>query len=328
MKKSKLSLSTKFVGLLLVVIALNGYAYYSILQNIYLAQLKAQAQTVVGNVEAFGAWVAGNGRVWIKDKDNNSFLSKAAFHPEGEPDKTVHFYSKNPALAQREFSEVVAQSNSPAKFRMTSLNVMNPINAPDPFEITALNSVKNSGSKEYYDFIDGNYRYAKAVYHGESCISCHGDPAKAPVDVISRYGDKNGFGFIEGDLAGVISVTIPSRKLYFNVLSFVGLKEIVLIILSIFIVLSFVRTALINPIKKLTNAAHDISTGKDAAIDVEGITEDTRNEVHQLILALNRMRTSSQVAIKKMREAEATSKDILAKAKAAIAKLKRDNNLK
>ncbi|MDZ7923696.1 MAG: DUF3365 domain-containing protein [Marinagarivorans sp.] len=327
MKKSKLSLSSKFVGLLMVVIALNGYAYYSILHNIYLEQLKAQAQTVVSNVEAFGAWVAGNGRVWVKDKDNNSFLSKAAFHPEGAPDSTVHFYSKNPALAQREFSEVVARSDSPAKFRMTSLNVMNPVNAPDEFEITALNSVKNSGKKEYYDFVGGSYRYAKAIYHSESCIGCHGDPAKAPADVISRYGEKNGFGFMEGDLAGVISVTIPSRKLYFNVLSFVGVKEIVIVIFSIFIVLLFVRIALINPIKKLTSAAHDISTGKETPINIDGIAENSRNEIHQLSLALNRMRTSSQVAIKKMREAEATTKDILAKAKAAIAKLKRDNNL-
>ncbi len=326
MKKSKLSLSSKFVGLLLVVVALNGYAYYSILHNIYLEQLKAQAQTVVGNVEAFGAWVAGNGRVWIKDKDNNSFLSKESFHPESAPDSTVHFYSKNPALAQREFSEVVARSDSPAKFRMTSLNVMNPVNAPDEFEITALNSVKNSGKKEYYDFVAGSYRYAKAIYHTESCISCHGDPAKAPVDVISRYGEKNGFGFMEGDLVGVISVTIPSQQLYANMLSFVGAKEITLVMLSMAIMLMFVRLALINPIQILTNAAHDISTGKETPINVEGISEDTRNEVHQLSLALNRMRTSSQVAIKKMREAEATSKDILAKAKAAIAKIKRDAN--
>src|SRR5256885_9692246 len=34
--------------------------------------------------------------------------------------KAVNFYSKNPALAQREFSEVVARSGSPAKFRLTS----------------------------------------------------------------------------------------------------------------------------------------------------------------------------------------------------------------
>ena len=45
-----------------------------------------------------------------------------------------HFYSKNPALAQREFSEVVEKSSSPAKFRMTSHNFMNPVNKPDAFE--------------------------------------------------------------------------------------------------------------------------------------------------------------------------------------------------
>lgn len=320
MKKSKLSISVKFTALLAVIIALNGYAYYLILQNIYLQELKAQAQTVVGNVEAFGTWVAQGGRVWVKGKSSDSFLSQESFALLNDSQEQVHFFSKNPALAQREFSEVVAKSASPAKFRMTSQNVMNPVNAPDAFEIAALAKVGGAGVVEYSDFVGGDYRYAKAVYHKESCIACHGDAKNAPADVISRYGTQRGFGFKAGDLAGVISVTIPSRKLYESIWGFVGIKELALILTSIVLALWFVRSALLVPIKRLTEAAHDISTGKDTHIDTEGIDTNTNNELHQLTLAISRMKNSTNIAMKKMREAKTAAVDILAKAKVAVAK--------
>jgi len=324
MNRSKVSISSKFTALLLIIIALNGYAYYLILQNIYLQELKAQAQTVVGNVEAFGAWVAQGGRVWVKDKSSNSFLSQESFAQLNDSQEQVHFFSKNPALAQREFSEVVAKSSSPAKFRMTSQNVMNPVNAPDAFEITALGKVGATGVVEYSDFVGGDYRYAKAVYHNESCIACHGDASKAPADVISRYGTQHGFGFKTGDLAGVISVTIPARELYKSIWSFIGIKEVLLILSSIVLALWFVRSALIAPIKQLTQAAHDISTGKDTHIDTAGIDVNTKNELHQLTLAISRMKSSTHIAIKKMREAKTAAVDILAKARVAVAKARED----
>jgi len=308
MKKNKISISTKFVALFLLIVGLNAVAYYFMLQNIYQQELESQAKTVVSNVESFGAWVAQNGRVWVKEGSKESFLSQELYNISCEGDNAqsyVHFYSKNPALAQREFSEVVAKSASPAKFHMTSQNVMNPINVPDAFEKTALDIVTKTGVAEYSEFVGGQYRFAQTIYHKASCISCHGDPAKAPEDVIKRYGAEHGFGFKEGDVAGVISVTIPANPLYMKALNFVGLKEIALIFASFVIALWFVRSAIILPIKKLTEAAHDVSTGKETLIDTSGIDVNTGNEIHQLTLALSRMRNSTYLAMKKMREARA-----------------------
>jgi len=306
--KNKISISSKFVFLLLLIVGLNAIAYYFMLQNIYQQELKSQAKTVVSNVESFGTWVAQNGRVWVKEGSRDSFLSQELYKASCEnldDQSFVHFYSKNPALAQREFSEVVAKSKSPAKFHMTSQNVMNPVNAPDAFEKTALAIVTKTGASEYAEFINGEYRYAQTVYHKASCISCHGDPAKAPEDVIKRYGSEHGFGFKEGDVAGVISVSIPASPLYLRALHFVGIKELALILIPFVIALWFVRSAVVTPIKKLTQAAQDVSTGKDAVIGIEAIDPDTRNEIDQLTLAFNRMRNSTQLAMKKMREARA-----------------------
>lgn len=175
-------------------------------------------------------------------------------------------------------------------------------------------------------FCRGDYRCAKSVDHKESCIACHGEASKAPADAISRYGAQHGFGFIVGDLAGVISVTIPSRKLYESIWSFVGIKELALILKSIVLALWFVRSALIVPIKHLTEAAHDISTGKDTPIVTEGMDVNTKNELHQLALAISRIKNSTNIAIKKMREAKTAAVDILAKAKVAVAKAREDSH--
>ena len=131
------SLTVQFAFVFLVALALVGAAFYLILDRIYVNQLKSQAETVADNVDAFGSWVAQYGRVWVKN-DNKSYLGprEPAEPEEGTPEGTVpppgakltpvDFYSKNPALAQREFSEAVERSPSPSKFRLTSHNVMNP----------------------------------------------------------------------------------------------------------------------------------------------------------------------------------------------------------
>ena len=298
------SISTKFFLLVLLMLILNGVAYLLVLQNIYHAELRSQATTVVANVEAFGSWVAKHGRVWVKGDSEASFLSKVELLDPSQANAASTFYSKNPALAQREFSEVVALSSSPAKFRMTSHNVMNPVNKPDAFEKDALAQIGATNQTEFARLQDGEYRYAKAVFHTEGCIACHGDPAKAPADVISRYGDQNGFWFKEGDVAGIISVTIPAESLLTKFSNFVGPVELLLVMCSLLLALWFIRSALISPIKKLTGMAHEVSMGGTASIPVQEIPQDTHNEMDRLTVAVARMRNSTYLAIKKMREAQ------------------------
>lgn len=298
------SISNKFFLLVVLILLMNAGAYTLVLQNIYQAELKSQAQTVVANVEAFGTWVAKHGRVWVKGDSEDSFLSKAELQDTTHTNNVAMFYSKNPALAQREFSEAVAKSASPAKFRMTSHNVMNPINQPDSFEKDALAQIGATNQADYSRLENGEYRYAKAVFHTAGCIACHGDPAKAPADVITRYGDQNGFWFKEGEVAGIISVTIPAESLLTKFSNFIGPIELLLIVSSLLMALWFIRSALINPIKKLTLMADDVSKGGNSSITVHDIKEDTRNEMDRLTVAVARMRNSTYLAIKKMREAQ------------------------
>jgi len=303
-----MSISTRFALVFLLALGLVGTAFYLILDRIYVNELKSQAETVADNVDAFGTWVAQYGRVWVKD-DARSYLGhmpllQADDSATGTPAalKAVNFYSKNPALAQREFSEVVARSGSPAKFRLTSHNVMNPANAPDAFERVALTRIRQHGLKEYFELTDDGFRYARTLYHKAACITCHGEADRAPNDVKVRYGTTNGFGFHAGDVAGVISVRLPARSFSQVALTIGGGGELGIVIAAFLIAMLFVRFAIVRPVRRLTEASHQISLGQPANLGVGGIARTSRNEIHQLALAIDRLRRSVNIAMRKLGE--------------------------
>lgn len=308
MLKRRMPITAQLFLLLLVVLIANAAAYFVILQNMYYQELESQAKTVVANVEAFGAWVSRSGRVWTRAEDQD-FLSRIEVQEVGQPDNVFHFHSKNPALATREFSEVVAQSQSPAKFRMTSHNVMNPNNKPDAFELRALEAIQKGNLTQYSEHGKDVYRFASPVVHVASCISCHGDAANAPQDVLEVYGSENGFGFKEGDLAGVISVTLPKRTIVQSTLTMFSFAEAAIIFISILPILWFVRKAVILPVRRITFVAESISKGKEADIDAAELSPESPNEIDQLTLAVSRMRSSFSIAMKKMKEAREAAKN-------------------
>jgi hypothetical protein len=303
------SIATQFAVVFVLSLATLGAAFYFILDRVYYNQLKSQAETVADNVDAFGSWVAQYGGVWVKDNDKSylghmPLLQKTVAGGEPDPGKapaTVNFYSKNPALAQREFSEVVEKSASHAKFRMTSHNFMNPVNKPDAFEERAIATVSKSGLKEYYEVLPGSFRYARTLYHKASCIKCHGDPASAPNDVKVRYGTERGFNFKEGDVAGIISVRVPTRPFMEVALSVIAPWQIALVVLAFLVSYFFIRVVVVRPIQRITAATAQISVGQEADLGVAGLSERSSNELHQLALATERLRTSLEMAAKLVR---------------------------
>jgi Protein of unknown function (DUF3365) len=303
------SIATQFAVVFILSLATLGVAFYFILDRVYHNQLKSQAETVADNVDAFGSWVAQYGRVWVKDNDKSylghmPLLQKTVASGDAGANSAlaaVNFYSKNPALAQREYSEVVEKSSSHAKFRMTSDNFMNPVNKPDAFEERALATVKQSKLKEYYEVLPGSLRYARTLYHKKSCIGCHGDPDSAPNDVKVRYGTERGFNFKEGDVAGIISVRVPTKPFLDVALSVIAPWQIALVVVAFLVSYFFIRFVVVRPIQHLTAATAAISVGEEADLGVEGLSEGSSNELHQLALATERLRTSLEMAAKLVR---------------------------
>jgi len=302
---SRMSITMQFALVFLVALGLIGGASWLILDRIYLTQLKSQAETVADNVDAFGSWVAQYGRVWVRDDDRSYLGHLGLFQADdmaATPPKVteVNFYSKNPALAQREYSEVVERSASPSKFRLTSHNVMNPNNKPDAFEDGALRRIRDGGLKEYYELLPGGFRYARTVYHKASCIVCHGDANTAPNDVKVRYGTQNGFGFKEGDVAGIISVRLPARSFWDVAQEVVGIWQLLMIVAAFVIAMVFIRYAVVGPIRRLTLATQQISVGKAADLGAAKIDAKSGNEIDKLALATERLRLSINMAMKRL----------------------------
>jgi hypothetical protein len=295
------SIAVQFTVVFVVALLLVMGSFYLVLESVYRNELKAQAETVADNVDAFGSWVSQYGRVWVRD-DNKSYLGQVTLQtsPEGGvPADQWHFYSKNPALAQREFSEVVEKSTSPAKFRMTSHNFMNPVNKPDAFESKALDKVRSGRLTEYYEILPDSFRYARTLYEKASCLACHASAASAPNDVKERYGVEHGYGFREGEVAGIISVRLPIRSFWNVAASVVGPIQIALLVTAFLVAFLFIQFAVVRPLRKLTVAAEKISTGQAADLGASRLDRKSGNEVRQLILAVDRLRASMMMAIQR-----------------------------
>jgi len=299
------SLIVRFSLLFVVALLLMGSAYYILLRQVYYSELQREARSVADNVDAFGKWVSQYGRVWVKDRPDTVYLSQVSLDTPAtrtSAESHVSFFSKNPALAQREFSEVVANSPARAKFRMTSDNFMNPVNKPDEFEAGAIATIKSKKLDEYVEVRDGSYRYARKIVHVETCIACHGEALAAPTDVTARYGTEHGYGFKAGDVAGVVSVTLPMEPLLQASVKVLGPLEVGLIVLAFLILYLFVHLGIVRPIKKLIRDADNISVGKPVDLDATKIAQNSHNELTQLMGAIARLRTSMDLAIQRMKQ--------------------------
>ena len=179
---------------------------------------------------------------------------------------------------------------------------MNPGNTPDPFEVAALHRIRDDGLREYFELTPDGFRYARALYHKASCIGCHGDAAAAPNDVKVRYGTAHGFGFKEGEVAGIISVRLPARSFWDVAVIIVGGWQLAMILGAFLIAMLFMRFAIVNPVERLTRATHQISLAQPADLGVAGVGRHSRNELHQLAIAIDRLRRSIHIAMRKLGE--------------------------
>ncbi len=103
-----------------------------------------------------------------------------------------------------------------------SLKARNPADRPDPWEaelLRQLEQAKAAGAlpgevAQVLEDANGHrvLRYAKPLVVGKACLACHGDPAQMKPEVRERlaelYPDDRATGYREGDLRGIVSVTV------------------------------------------------------------------------------------------------------------------------
>jgi diguanylate cyclase (GGDEF)-like protein len=161
----------------------------SLIQDIILARGRSLFQQIV----LTRSWAARYGGVYVRKGpgvESNPWLE----HPDLEAADGSLYTLRNPALITREISEI-AEKQKEYRFRITSLNPINPGNAPDDFERKALESFE-TGSAETWSTVDvpggREFRYMGALKTEASCLACHASQ-----------------GYKVGDIRGGISVGFP-----------------------------------------------------------------------------------------------------------------------
>lgn len=299
----KKSLHVKFILTLLLTAGIIIAAGYLAAHQLRTQLLRNTAQAIADQVIAFRSWIAGSGVVWVDNLQGLApdYLGKASCG-------NTTFYSKNPALATRELSDIVARSRINAKFRVTSDNYRNPKNSPDPFEAGAIHTFKMDMAKtpqQRVDFVESFegpwYRYAVPVKVAKPCLRCHGSQNDAPAEVLEKYGTARGFGYKEGDIRGVITVELPVVSLLSA--SPVTHAPSLALILAAFLINFFVMEKMIvKRLARMTDATEKMVQG-DIEVDItKDYKKESKDEIDVLYRGVDGMRRSVKIAMDRLRK--------------------------
>jgi nitrate/nitrite-specific signal transduction histidine kinase len=79
-----------------------------------------------------------------------------------------------------------------------------------------------------------------------------------------------------------------------------GPLQIALLVSAFVISVLFIQFAVVRPIKRVTSAAERISVRQQADLGAAGLKRTSANEMHQLVLAADRLRASLTLAMQRL----------------------------
>lgn len=298
---SRLSIQIKYSLLFFITLALIAGGLFIGVYNLKQRQLHNEAMAVAEQVIAFRAWVAGTGVVWVDHlaPEFSDYLGKKT--GVGTNSSAMEFYSKNPALATRELSELANKTSTRATFRVTSDEYRNPANAPDDFENASIQLFKSDKNLRYNDAIEeGFYRYSQPILVRESCLKCHGDPKDAPPEVIEKYGNQKAFGYKIGDVRGIISVKLPDITVTDAMRTLLNPYTLGLIGLAFLLNFLYAQRSIIARLQRLAKTTERLAAG-DLDLPLE-IKPNSRDEVDHVTRAVDLLRNSVVVAMRRLQK--------------------------
>jgi methyl-accepting chemotaxis protein len=80
----------------------------------------------------------------------------------------------------------------------------------------------------------------------------------------------------------------------------VGPLQVALLASAFLVAVLFIQFAVVRPIKRVTRAAERISVGQQADLGAARLERTSANEIHQLVLATERLRASLLLAMQRL----------------------------
>ncbi len=250
-KTIRLSLRKKFfLSIFLIIVPVIGVIFaWAVIRNERNAtnQVINQARVLSRQIIMTRQWVSDCGGVMVPRTSEGAKSFRYFFDDRLQTDRGT-FNRFTPAMVTKKLSQYSLRENL-YRFRLASLNPMNPDNSPDAFEQMALLRFIHQKSDEVYLFDkNGNehiFRYTVPLYVDKACIECHPN-------------------FSKGTIGGCLSIFFPSLQVEQSLqstrlrLAVAGAGLILLTILTLFFLL---RQVVIKPVNQLKCMADEIKNG-------------------------------------------------------------------
>lgn len=331
----RLSMRTQFGLLLAALVVVILFAAAVIGRSVVVSQTLNECRAVAQMVEHVGTWASKYKGVHVRTEgpdpiDPGTYLERRSYAASADDQKILagylisstteqvamdrleSYHWKNPALIQREISDVAAASTSPVKFRITARTVLNPGNAPNAFETEAIDAIDaeferepddeaaHPRPREYSRIEGGQLLYARAMMASDSCLKCHGSREAAPgfLKTNAQFNGGGGFGYEAGRPAGIISVSVPLPQPAAALASSLtggGWAALFAVLAATMLFLTFVVRNFIAPVNRLrafADALADAPLGKTFEVpdlEIAQADGDSRNEVHRLAGSISRL---------------------------------------
>jgi HAMP domain-containing protein len=209
-----------------------------------------------------------------------------------------------PAYSARQVFEHLNERKEYRNFsyREATLNPTNIRDLADDFEAGIVNEFrKNKDLKEKRGFrsdknVELFYVARPLSISKESCLRCHSTPERAPKSQIATYSDRNGFGWQLNEIVAAQMISIPANEV-FNEARNVSVLIIGIVSLlfgvAILLVNWLLKQTVIDPLKRISQTAKDVSTG---SLEAE-FQHNSNDEIGILATAFNRMKVSLKMAM-------------------------------
>ncbi|MDA8215845.1 MAG: DUF3365 domain-containing protein [Nitrospiraceae bacterium] len=286
MKLKNLTLSTKFtltVGLILLAFCIIfSFLLYLHLKNKVIEDANEKTLIIITQIGAVGDYIKNT----LRPKMFQMF-------PNTEDKFIVEAMSTTHVT-----HEVMKRFNNDLKdyvYKRVSDNPLNPKDKADALHEGMIAFFrKNKEQKSWNGIIkiEGQEFLirVKAITAEKGCLACHGDPSKAPKGLVKKYGTKSGFGWKEGDVIGVESVTIP-LDITLGQIKGIAISTFIfgfITLLFLFISLQGAFWSLVSrPLSRLTTVFKGIAKGTEPLN--QDLTITTHDEIGELTESFNQM---------------------------------------
>lgn len=290
----KLKLASKFTLILMLVfiggIFISGAALSKALEHRAEKEVTSQALLLIQAMNSV--------RNYTSEHVNPLLASRLETEPVFIPE-TV------PAFSATEVFENFRKNETYKNFfyKEATLNPTNLRDKADSFETKLVEQFRNQPeTTEITGFrtVPGGevfYIARPLTIKKESCLRCHSTPENAPKSQLATYGAEWGFGWKLNEIVAAQMISVPSDEVFASARQSLSLVMGILVGIFAIVVLClnfFLKRAVIQPIKKISRVAQQVSTG-DMAADFEQTSSD---EIGVLAASFNRMKSSLEIAMK------------------------------